>query len=384
MSGLRSYLDELQGDDLVAVHDDQLHADVLELANGEEQMRAERLRRLAEIDRRNSVDDEGYLSTASWLRDKARMSSRAAYQEVFTARALDTMPLASEAHREGDIASGHVKILVRAARAHPGSYPEAEETLVDAARTLSVREMARLVDYWAQNLDPDLAVDAAQALHERRRIHISATYEGMVRLDGWLDREGGATVMSALGAHTDAGVRDPSEERTPAQLRADALVEICRQHLDHGDLPVTGGERPHINLTVGLGTLEHRAGEPCEADEFGVVTPDAALRLACDAGISRIITKGPSEPLDVGRRTRTIPPAIRRGLVARDGGCRYPGCDRPQRWCDGHHIRHWIHGGPTNLDNLVLLCRRHHRRVHEQGETITLEGTEVQVSRAPP
>jgi hypothetical protein len=294
------------------------------------------------------------------------------------------MPLTAAAHRQGAIGSSHIKVLVRAARDHFEAYREAEETFVDAACTLSPRQLARLVDYWAQNLDPDAAVEAAQSLHERRRIHISATYEGMVRLDGWLDREGGATVMSALGAETDAGVRDPSEERTPAQLRADALVEMCRDHLDHGRLPASGGERPHVSLTVDLAALEDRTGTPCEVDGSGVVTPAAALRLACDAGISRIITKGPSEPLDVGRRTRTIPAAIRRALVMRDDGCRYPGCDRSQRWCDGHHIQHWIHGGRTSLNNLVLLCRRHHRRVHEEGETITFEATKVRVVRGPP
>lgn len=384
MSGLRSGLEELSGEELAIVDDRQLHADVLELASVEELIRAERLRRLAEIDRRGSVGEQGYVSTAAWLRDKARWDSRAAHREVGTARALEGMPLTAAAHHEGAIGPSQLRVLVRAARDHSEAYRDAEETLVSAAQALSSRQLARLVDYWAQNLDPDAAVDAEQALHERRRIHLSATYEGLVRLDGWLDREGGATVMSALGAHTDAGVRDPSEDRTPAQLRADALVEICRDHLDHGRLPASGGERPHVSLTVDLAALEDRTGTPCEVDGSGVVTPAAALRLACDAGISRVITRGPSEPLDVGRRTRTIPPALRRALVVRDGGCRYPGCERPQRWCDGHHIQHWIRGGRTNLDNLVLLCRRHHRRVHEHGETITLKGTEVLVGRGPP
>lgn len=384
MSGLRSYLDELQADALATVHDDQLLADVIELAVGEEQMRAERLRRLAELDRRGSVEQVGYLSTASWLRDRARVSGQAAHHEVGIARSLDDMPLAARAHREGAFGSAHLRILVKAAADHPEAYREAEEDLVDAARTLSVRELRQLVEYWTQNLDPDAAVEAEQALHERRRVHISSTFQGMVRLDGWLDREGGATVIAALGAHADPAARYPEDSRTPAQARADALVEICRDHLDHGRLPVTGGERPHLNVTVDLGVLERRTGKPCEVEQSGVVTSDTALRLACDAGISRIITKGPSEPLDVGRRTRTIPSALRRALALRDGGCRYPGCDRLQRWCDGHHIEHWVHGGPTSLDNLVLLCRRHHRRVHENGEAIALEGTAITMGRGPP
>lgn len=384
MSGLLSYLDELDSVDLSAIDDRRLLNGILEMVAGKEGLDARILRWLGEAERRDSVKDDGYVSTASWLRDRARVSSRSAHQDVGMARALDGMTIAARAHREGAFGSAHLRILAKAARDHPEAYQEAEAALVDAARTASLRELRRLVDYWTQNLDPDAAVDAAEALHDRRRVHISSTFQGMVRLDGWLDREGGATVIAALGAHADRAARDPEDGRSPAQARADAFVEICRDHLDHGRLPVTGGERPHLNVTVDLGVLEQRAGKPCEANEVGVITPDAALRLACDAGVTRIITRGPSEPLGVGRRTRTISPAQRRALDLRDGGCRYPGCDRPQRWCDGHHIRHWIHGGPTDLDNLVLLCRRHHRRVHEEGETIALDGPEVRVGRGPP
>jgi uncharacterized protein DUF222/HNH endonuclease len=123
---------------------------------------------------------------------------------------------------------------------------------------------------------------------------------------------------------------------------------------------------PHVTLTVDLETLERRAGRPCELDEAGVIGAEAARRLACDATLSRVITAGASEPLDVGRRTPVVPAALRRALVVRDRGCRFPGCDRPPPWCDGHHLVHWADGGETSLSNLVLLCRRHHRAVHER------------------
>lgn len=131
-----------------------------------------------------------------------------------------------------------------------------------------------------------------------------------------------------------------------------------------------GGERPHINVLVDLATLEGRAGHRGELEEAGVIPAEAARRLACDAGLSRIITRGRSEPLDVGRRTRTVPAALRRALVVRDGGCAFGGCDRPPSWCDAHHIIPWIDGGSTALANLILLCRRHHRFVHERGYRI--------------
>jgi hypothetical protein len=110
--------------------------------------------------------------------------------------------------------------------------------------------------------------------------------------------------------------------------------------------------------------LERRAGRRCELDDAGGITAEAARRLACDAGLSRVIVGASSEPLDVGRRAPVVPPGLRRALVVRDRGCRFPGCDRPHPWTDAHHIVHWADGGPTSASNLVLLCRRHHRAVH--------------------
>jgi hypothetical protein len=117
-------------------------------------------------------------------------------------------------------------------------------------------------------------------------------------------------------------------------------------------------------VTVDLEALERRAGARCELDDGRSLGPEAGRRLACDATISRLITRGGSEPLDVGRRTAVVPAALRRAVVARDRTCRFPGCDRPHGWCDAHHVVHWADGGTTCLSNLVLLCRRHHRLVH--------------------
>ena len=169
----------------------------------------------------------------------------------------------------------------------------------------------------------------------------------------------------ALRSLADGGRPDPDDPRSAPQRRADALVELCRRHLDRGDSPISGGVRPHLTVTIDLEALEGRAGRTCEIDPTGAVTPQAARRLACDAGVSRIITAGESRPLDVGRTTRTIPAAVRRALESRDRGCHHPGCGMPPQWCDAHHIRHWADGGPTSLDNLRLLCRRHHRTAHE-------------------
>jgi hypothetical protein len=189
--------------------------------------------------------------------------------------------------------------------------------------------------------------------------------DGMEAIDGLADAQGAAVLRTAI----DALCRPlPGDTRTPAQQRFDALVELARRQLDRGELPTAGGERPHVGVTIPLETLEARAGAPAAELEWcnQPISGEAARRLACDAQISRIITDGASQPLDVGRATRTIPPALRRAVIARDKGCTAPGCDRPPAWCDVHHIIHWIDGGPTALWNLRLLCPLHHHDEHPE------------------
>ena len=197
----------------------------------------------------------------------------------------------------------------------------------------------------------------------------------MVRIDGDLDPETGEALFASMRAVMDAEARSGGEDtRTPAQRRADALGEICRQWLDRANRPQVAGERPHMTLTVRVETLRElrasaagvEADAEAELDQAGPVPPEVARRLACDASILRIVMAGPSEPLDVGRRTPVVSPALRRGVIARDHHCRFPGCDRPATWCDAHHVVHWADGGDTALGNLVLLCRRHHRLLHER------------------
>jgi hypothetical protein len=141
---------------------------------------------------------------------------------------------------------------------------------------------------------------------------------------------------------------------------------MARQALDRGDPPMAGTQRPHLNVLASLETLKALAGaNAAELDWGGAISGEAARRLACDCGVSRIITDGKSQPLDVGRRTRTPTAALRRAVIARDRHCVVPGCDRPPGWCEIHHRRHWIDGGHTRVDNLELRCHFHHRDEHE-------------------
>ncbi len=383
MSELRSIVDAYRGEDLRAVADQQLEADFSELQRNVQALEAERLRRLAEIHRRQSHRREGYLSTSSWLVDQHHFGWTAATKDIRTARSLQRMPRTQEALGNGELTSSAVQMLVHARHAHPAQFRRSEDALVEAARRLPAPQFHRTVSHWRQQLDWDEGLKDAERLRDVRRLKVSTTMLGMVRVDGELDPETGEVVLTAL--HDCQGEeqrkRDPEDQRTPSQRRVDALGEICRRWLDGSERPRGSHERPHLAVVVDLRSLEGRTGHRSDLEHVGPVHPEAVRRLACDASISRLVTRGRSEPLDVGRQTPVVPGPMRRALVVRDRHCRFPGCDRPPPWCDAHHVTHWAEGGSTSLANLVLLCRRHHRLVHEGGFRIHVEEERVTFHR---
>jgi hypothetical protein len=276
------------------------------------------------------------------------------------------MPRTREALASGDVSASAASMLVAAREANKPEFKRVEATLVDAALNLPVRELSHALAYWREAVDRHAAADGVDRVRERRRLHVSPALDGMVRVDGDLDPESGEHLMTALRAVLDAAVRRSGEAHSAPRRRADALGEICRQWLDSADRPSVATERPHVCVTLDLASLEGRAGRRCALDHAGRIDGEDARRLACDAMVSRVVVGPRSQPLEAGRRTAVVPAALRRALVVRDGGCRFPGCDRPPGWTDAHHVVHWANGGETALDNLVLLCRPHHRLVHRR------------------
>jgi len=190
----------------------------------------------------------------------------------------------------------------------------------------------------------------------------------MVARNGLYDHEAGAIHLAAIKAEME---RDYQENDTcsPAQRRADAHTNLMRRSLDRGDVGSSRAVRPHITFVVDLDELPSATNEVVaqvrsEARRNGHLSAVMLERLTCDCDFSRVITAGRSEILDVGRATRTISPAMWKALVVRDRHCQGPGCDRPPDSCEAHHVIHWARGGPTNLENLQLLCRHHHRHRH--------------------
>ncbi len=369
MSELRSAVETLRCETLPDLPDARIEEDFAELQRTVELLEVERLRRLAEIERRRLFERDGHLSAASWLATTFKVAWGTAREHVRVARALEEMPETRRALEEGDLSMSAVRVLVAARDADAEAFERAEPQLVDAARIHPVGDLQRVAAYWRQAVERERSLEGEEKLRARRRLHASVTFLGMVRVDGDLDPETGETLLTALRAVLDAESRSghESDDRTPAQRRADALAEICRQWLDLAERPNVAGERPHLTVTVGVDAIQGASGGTSELDHVGPVHPEAARRLACDASVMRVVMAGRSEPLDVGRRTPVVSPAMRRAVIVRDRHCRFPGCDRPHTWCDAHHVVHWADGGPTALPNLVLLCRRHHRMVHHPG-----------------
>ena len=369
MSELRSAIDGLRTEVLAELPDARIEEDFAEIQRAVELLELERLRRLAEIERRRVFERDGHLSAASWLASTYRVGWGAARDHVRTARALEDMPETRQALDAGDLSMSAARVLVAARDADPNEFRASEAQLVEAARIHSVGDLQRVAAYWRQAVERERALEGEEKVRAQRRLHASVTFLGMVRVDGDLDPETGETLLTALRAVLDAESRSGQggDDRTPAQRRADALGEICRQWLDLAERPTVAGERPHVTVTVDVGALRDGDGQVSELDHAGPIDPGAARRIACDASITRVVMAGPSEPLDVGRRTPMVSPALRRAVIVRDRHCRFPGCDRPHTWCDAHHVVHWADGGPTALPNLLLLCRRHHRMVHQPG-----------------
>jgi hypothetical protein len=277
------------------------------------------------------------------------------------------MPHTAAAFVAGDVDVTRVRCLAAAHATNPDTFHRDEQVLVESATTLTPRHLATAIDYWRQNTDRQRFTQDTDHLHRQRRLHISQTFGGMVRIDADLDPESGAIVATAIRSLVEPAARD-GDGRTGPQRRSDALVEICRNWLDHADTPIHGTTRPHISVIVDYSMLTGNRPGRCELDDGTVITAETALRLACDAAISRIITNGPSQILDVGRTTRTIPAAIRRAIELRDRGCVWPGCDRPPRLCDVHHTPHWANGGTTSVATGKLLCRPHHTLEHKNNQ----------------
>jgi hypothetical protein len=370
VGGLGSVVDQLAAErvDGAVVSSEELAGLLVARAR----LEGELLRRLRVWDNQQGWACDGALSPTGWLIHHGGLLPGTARRLVGIAHRLGEAPLTAAGLRAGRLSADQAQVLARASTAPCTARFQADEAfLVDQASKLNAAQLACVVRRWREHAEAD--VDLGEPGYEGRHLHVSTTLDGTVAVDGTLDPETGATVLAALDAAIEADRDVPGEPaRSRPQRRADALGTICRHYLDTANLPTCGGDRPHLAVMIDLPALTGTGPGRCQTENGLPLSPTTIRQWACDAGLHPIFTRGPSEILDLGRRTRVISAALRRAVVARDRHCRFPGCDQPASWCDVHHIRHWLNGGPTCLANVMLLCRRHHRLLHHEW---TLSGT---------
>jgi len=366
------------GADIGLLSDDDLEASIVAFKQRIDALQAGLLLRIGEYHKRELAPLRHLLSTVGWIRQALRLTSGAASSMVRTARTLTTMPAVAEAASMGAITPDGVRLLTQAKRRHPLEFDHHEAVFADIAQYLSTKDLRVAIEYWEQQVDYPSAVAKVKALRQRRRFSISQTWEGMWHLSGELDPETGSLVDTAIRSIVDrenlVASRNGSDDgRYPWQRRADALGDVASFWLNNSDqVGTSGGTKPHIVVTTSLETLVGLKEELPTIDGL-VFDPGEMQRITCDSEIIRMILDADSQPLDVGRRYKTVTPAIRRALDQRDGGCQWEGCDAPPSWCDAHHLTHWTNGGETSLTNMTLLCRTHHRATHQNRQPDKLQ-----------
>ncbi len=387
MSELRSLLDQLAVLDLSRADPGSLsEAELLDglplVHGGIIKLTALLTRFVAVSEGRQAYRADGMATMKAWLTGHLRMSGNEAASYVRAGRRLGQLPELAAAFAEGAVSAAHVQVVTaavtpaRVARAAEVGVELAttDRVLTEAARVLGPEDTGKAVRRWVAGVDPDGLLDDAAGLP--RRLRMAASTGGRVYLTGHLDPVGGETVHTALEAVMN-GHRPAGDRRSYAERQGDALVELCRQALAGGSLPTVRGERAQVRVSIDLLALCAERGF-AELPFAGPITAETARRIACDAGVARILTGPDGLPMDAGREQRTASVGIRRAIEARDVHCVFAGCTAPAAWCDVHHVVHWAFGGPTSCENGALLCERHHTAVHEGGFTIARDrGTAV-------
>jgi hypothetical protein len=303
------------------------------------------------FDESGEWERQGAISCAHWLSWRIGLDLGTAREKVRVARALGALPRMDEALRCGRLSYAKVRAMTRVATA------ENEERLLELALACTGGQLERICRRFRRVVQID---EAGERLDEQRFVRDEVLPSGLVRITAVLQPDEAALVMKAIEmARVQAAQPDMLQ-------RADALTKVAESFLAHGEAAGCGGDRHQIVVHLDQDVLAPDGGLAATLDDGTRLSAETFRRVACDAGLVPMLHGPGGETIDVGRRTRTISPALRRALWARDGGCRFPGCTN-RLYVHAHHIEHWAHGGSTSADNLLLLCSAHHRLMHEGG-----------------
>ncbi|MBT8109024.1 MAG: HNH endonuclease [Gammaproteobacteria bacterium] len=304
---------------------------------------------IREFDENRHWEAQGFSSCAHWLNFHCGMGFGTAREHLRVAHALPALPQIQAEFSEGKLSFSKVRAMTRVAR------PENEEFLLMVARHGTANHVERLVSQYrrCQKLNHPYT---ANDLYRAREVTYHYDDDGCLVMKARMPADMGELIVKALEMAMDS--QEPNDDPIAAR-RADAMAEVAETYLNHPENAGSTADRYQV--------VVHSAGNTATYLENGPhLSAETSRRVACDCCKTEVKDDENGEPLNIGRRSRTIPPAMRRALKTRDGGCRFPGCTG-HKFCDGHHIKHWSDGGETSLDNLVLLCRHHHRLVHEGG-----------------
>ena len=340
---------------------------------------------LAEARARGLDSRAGYRSLAELVKHVVRVDTGEAKRWVAQASALfptvtptgavvdAALPVVAAAVAEGVLSPTHLDVLVGAMASLPA---EAEQILVDVARSTEPAGVRSVAAGIRARLDQDgPEPDDREPTQASNVLHLRTKTDGRVEFSGRLGPEQGEAFRALIGPLAKPHAPDATgpDTRTLPERQGDALVDVLDLASRSQHLPTEAGERPHVTVTVDYQTLVSGIGTATLGDATVISAADAR-RIACTAGIIPAVLGGRGEVLDIGRMSRRLTPHLRRALRLRDGGCAFPMCDRPPNWADAHHILEWQHGGTTSLDNMVLLCRRHHVLVHRSEWEIRMVG----------
>ena len=343
----------------------ELEAQITELAGQLNAANYRWLLLIAEFDRRHGWNDGALQSCAHWLNFKVGLNLGAARERVRVAHALPGVPKIAAAMSRGELSYSKVRALTRVAT------PATEDTLLMIALHGTAYHVETTVRgfRWAMQAE-DLSREARQQAN--RSLSYWYDSDGGLVLRARLPALAGAAFVKAIEAAMDTVPATETsvalgEERqlTYQARRADALAVVAETYL-HSEGTSNTADRYQVVVHVDAETLKDECAGRCHIDNGPSLALETVRRLTCDSSLVRITETDTGEPLDVGRKTRSIPPAIRRALNVRDAGCCFPGCIH-KRFVDAHHVEHWVDGGETKLSNLVTLCRAHHRLLHEGG-----------------
>ncbi|AMY53355.1 HNH endonuclease signature motif containing protein [Rhodococcoides fascians] len=417
----------------------ELLADVADVSHTIQLLEARRIALVADIDTRVSREKLGFPGPAGWLTSTTLLSPSKATKIVALARGMKNFPDIADAVNTGVMTIDHAALILTFAETPPKNLPQegrdiARSAMITAAtgpgaRTDIIREaITKLEDTYGGNKPPPEDTD-------RNELFASKTLNGRLVAKMDFDAITGEKLLTALSPLTEPrpAADGTPDERSPAKRRADAFGHILDRYLASSNRPTEGGEKPHVNLHIRLRDLQSQSGqnnsditddETTRAAEqsdnegdsrsdgegvdrdpganrgayrdlfgdgtsvgwlpwMGPLSRETSRQLACDCLLTAIVMDENGNPLNLARTARTVTAKQKRALTARDHGCAFPGCGKPAAWTEGHHIWHWADGGPTDMDNLVLLCGFHHRLIHHSDWEVFI-GTDQHPWFVPP